>query len=161
VRKAYILVGPPGSGKSTYTSTLGDVDVFSLDRCREAVLDRHRPEITDPKERYANAFDICVHDCKEEFDQLVNERWTECLRSSKDVVVDNTNLTRKSRARWVNDLHARKFHVVMVMFMVTLQTVQDRQSTRRDKEVPADVVRDMYMRLQEPLSTEYDELVFV
>jgi len=90
----------------------------------------------------------------------VNTAWQNALKH-EHVFVDNTNLTVKSRARWIQDARAKGFKIIVVNMLVPLQVAIDRQATRPDKEVPAQIVKDMYMRMQEPTADEYDYLVNV
>jgi tRNA uridine 5-carbamoylmethylation protein Kti12 len=167
---AFILVGVSGSGKSTvlkYMRTIageGTQAVFSLDESRlrlasnaiAAVFER-TGDMSD-KEAYRIAFEV-ANDRPEEFNAQVNKDWAEALKA--DIVfVDNTNLTRKSRARWINDLRAKKFSISGVNVIAPLQVVLDRQATRGDKIVPEEVVRNMYMSQQEMLLGDEVDFLF-
>jgi predicted kinase len=168
---AYILVGPSGSGKSTFIKPLRNPVVFSLDDCRLDFYDR----ITDdPKQAYAEAWDFANAN-KSAFDKYVDERWNaakfEAARSHRPLVIDNTNLTRKARARWASELMTSKAHhfgsgengwnVIGVTFYTSLRTLLQRRMSRGDKKVPLDTVIDMYNRVEEFLpGTECHALIF-
>lgn len=161
MKTCYVLIGVSGSGKSTFLKNYLDrpgVVVSSLDTYR---LDMFDQIVSDPKKAYAEAFKFANENAKR-FDDYVTKRWNEDLKNAETLFVDNTNLTRKSRARWINEARSKGFKIVGVQFYTPLQVVLDRQASRTDKFVPLDVVRDMYMRVQEVmLGTEVDSLMIV
>ena len=109
---------------------------------------------------YKAAFDN-ANENKVKFDAFVISQWKRFLERDF-VVVDNTNLTRKPRARWINDLRAKGFTIVGVQVNVPLQVALDRQATRGDKSVPLKIVEDMYMQQQEfLLGSEVDYVMYV
>jgi len=164
----YIVAGVSGAGKSTFIKPLLEeypgktVKVFSLDDCRISLFKSVTKclDLSDEEMTYAKAFEYANNNPKQ-FDSWVNEHWATALKADV-VVVDNTNLTVKSRARWVQDLKSKNFKVIGVQVNVPLQVAIDRQKTRGDKCVPAGIVREMYMRQQEFfVGTEVDELINV
>ena len=168
VKTAFILSGVPGSGKSSFISRLKEeydpkgtkLCTFSLDSCRLGFFDEHyfSKEITP--EIYKQAFEY-ANDYKEEFDSFVTKQWKRFLER-EIVVVDNTNLVRKARARWINDLRAKGFTIIGIKIVVPLQVALDRQSTRPDKAVPLKIVESMYMQQEEfMIGTEVDSCVYV
>ena len=187
---AYLLIGPSGSGKSTFIEQVKldhagqDVGVFSLDTCRLAYYALNgfennimcgKPQLrfmklnlpTDRDEMiqfYRDAFDYC-NDAGADFNNFVNEEWIYTRNNNDVVIVDNTNITRKSRTRWVNDLRGAKtagqfgFHIVAVEFQTPLRTAVDRQSTRPDKSIPFNALTNQYFRMESALlGSECDEV---
>lgn len=162
------MVGVPGAGKSTHIKKIvqqaeGDgksIKVFSLDTCRLAFADKNYWSKPITPDVYAAAFEAAKRDTKA-FDSYVTWAWNEALGADV-VVVDNTNLTRKSRTRWVQDLRAKRAGVVAINVMVPLELAIARQQIRGDKIVPESVVRDMFMRQQEVLvPAEADSIIHV
>lgn len=166
MKKAYMMVGVSGCGKSSIVEKIVEhhagesVAHFSLDTCRLTMYHKCTNTPLD-KITYANAFAYC-NEYQTDFNLCVNEMWKNSLEFFDIVIIDNTNLTRKSRARWVNDLHSKGFQIAGVEVYVPLQVVIDRQATRGDKSVPENVIRNMYMTQQELLlGSEVDALVTV
>lgn len=158
-----VMVGVSGSGKSTYITGLEKefpdekVVTFSLDKCRLEMwaVDNFGGEM--PDDVYRAAYDHAMDNTKM-FDNFVNMAWADALTADV-VVVDNTNLTRKSRARWIQDMRKHGFVIVGYEMQTPLQVVLERQDTRGDKAVPLEVVRNMYMRQQSLLlGSEVDVL---
>ena len=172
-KTAFIMVGVSGAGKSTVKKALIErleadgvkTHVFSLDDCRMSFMNASHAgqwwsDLDTEADLYRMAFDY-ANGHQKEFDAHVNEQWSKALTGDA-VIVDNTNLTKKSRARWVADSKAKGFTVWAIQVMCPLQTVIDRQKSRGDKAVPEHVVRDMYMRQQEVLvGSEVDMMMVV
>lgn len=185
---AYFLIGASGSGKSTTVEQLKNdhagqnVNVFSLDACRLAFYSLFGTEdcgiicgkllmremkFNFPTDRvemakfYAEAFAF-ANERGSQFDQFVTDNWLDVRHNSDVVIVDNTNITRKQRTRWVSELRnmrTAEFHIVMVEFLVPLDTLIWRQSTRQDKSIPLSAVRQQFFRQEAALlGSECDEV---
>ena len=169
---AYVLSGPSGAGKSTFVKTLKNPVVFSLDACRLSFFGQ---QLGDAKETYAAAFKHATAN-EREFATYADKEWKAALyesaRSMRPLVIDNMNLTRKSRAKYVAELMSSKAYrpgggggancwfVYGVTFYAPLAVVKERQLSRSDKELPAELVEDMYFRQEEFLvGSECHELV--
>lgn len=161
-REAYLLSGPTGAGKSTFAATLKDPVRFSLDACRLELLGA---TAAPPKEAYAAAFAKATAE-PAAFDKLVSASLRAAVataeRENRPLVIDNTNLTRRARARYVELLRSRRFFVHGVSFYARRATLLARQRTRLDKEVPEAVVNRMWATQEELLlGTECDRLLVV
>lgn len=172
MKSCFVMVGVSGAGKSTIMEQLKkisggkDIRTFSLDDCRLAFAGNHiageihrRGELSNA-EMYRIAFDM-ANENKSEFNDYVTDSWNKAMEG--DVLfVDNTNLTRKARARWCTEAKAKGFSVWGIEVMAPLEVLVARQATRGDKSVPEAVVRDMYMRQQSVLvGSEVDFLMVV
>lgn len=167
MKVCWILVGPSGSGKSTLIDTLlkssaGGI-VFSLDSCRMQFAEGFDEYLGIPlhleKDRYSAAYHLSMEHEKE-FKEYHKEVWEHAL-THEYVYVDNTNLTKKSRAPWIQGARAKGFTIIGAEVMAPLSVVLARQATRSDKAVPAARVTEMYMRQQELLlGSECDWLAY-
>ena len=150
----HVPVAPSGAGKTTLLRHLQakkpDIQVFSLD------LLRH--EWYDPN-NYAAAWQASTED--KEFANKANQRFMEMVSTKKDVFVDNTNLTPKRRRFYLDQARRHGYKTVAYLLPANLDTLIARQTTRKDKNVPADAVRQQYASLQTPTSGEFDEVITV
>lgn len=151
-RVMYVPIGPTGSGKSTLTSKLiaenDDVGVFSLDAVRHK-----RYNTTD----YASAYQQSVDDST--FRTHASAEYRSTLKKHhKVLILDNTNLTPKSRREMLTAARREGYQTVAVPLFTQLQTVISRQHTRTDKCVPAHAVTQQYYSVSLPSMGEVDDI---
>lgn len=151
-KAVYLLIGASGSGKSTWTkNSAPDADVYSWDALRH---EWYHP--TD----YTEAFKLACED--KHFNQKAQQRFREVLAAAEgDVVVDNVNLTKKSRRFFVDTARQKGFAVIGVLFPIDRQTLRDRQASRTDKVVPVEAVMQHWNKLQMPMIGEVDKVMTI
>ncbi len=132
-----MLVGVPGSGKSTFAKSLVNENTkhFSSDAIREELWG-----------------DANCQDNPGEVFALMQKRTLEALRSGYDVIYDATNITRKSRWSILSQLPAhitKKCIIVWAPIQVCLE-----RDLARERTVGAAVIDKMLRRFEAPF---YDE----
>lgn len=146
----YVLIGIPGSGKSTWARENAQrlhAVVVSSDSVRRD-LRAHGQNPLDGDLVFAD----------------VEHRAREQLRAGRSVILDATHSLRKYRTYALylaGDFHARR---IAIWFDVPLEVCLRRnvQRTKQifgEEEVPEAVVRRMHARLQPPGKDEFDEIV--
>ena len=108
-------------------------------------------------EDYSRAYELQVAD--KDFDKKAQARFVEDLARSPVVVVDNTNLSRKRRAFFVNTARQKGYKVVGVTFPIALDVLKERQASRTDKTIPMGAVVSHYNATQMPFYGEFDDVV--
>lgn len=137
----YMMVGVPGSGKTTYTHQIPNATVLSSDDIRAEIG--------------ADGGDKKMH--KQVFD-ILHERTKETLSVGKDVVYDATNLRHTRRTELLNELKGLADHKVCVYFAIPLEQALS-QNADRDTPVPEEVIKRMNLELCEPRIDEgWDEI---
>ena len=147
------MVGIAGSGKTTYAAKAfpGHVRV-SLDINRERLSPAERNRLV---ERYDAERPLGPV-------QLSNNRKAECvqmddaLREGRDVVVDNTNLTRRIRRPYIALARRHKAARVRAVFFDDFELACARNARRPKgrKRVPGDVVIEQDGMLEPPTERE-------
>ena len=133
-RNCIILVGPPGSGKSTISDEIArefsNFVIISPDRIREELFgDRHDQSHND--EVFSRVYQDLDKYSKEDY----------------NIIYDATNCRPAYRSRIVNVLkpHAKK--IICLMSTTPLVECINRNS-ERDFQVPDEVIEKMYVNLR-------------
>lgn len=150
--KLYMLIGVPGSGKSTWLRTMGldTLVVLSTDDKIEAAAaaqgktynDVFKSEITAAeKQMYKDAETAFAADC--------------------DVIWDQTNITAKTRSKKLR-IVPEHYDVVAVYFETPNDVeLQRRLANRPGKTIPANIVMGMKSQLEEPKHSEgFVEIIY-
>lgn len=136
--KFIMLVGIPGSGKTTYATILTLVtDAIHLSS------DGIRAELYGDEATQGNPSEVF---------EIMHKRTLEALASGFDVIYDATNITRKDRASIISKLpeHVRiECHVMQTPIEICI-----KRDFERTRSVGKHVIDRMFKRFQAP---EYDE----
>lgn len=143
MNKFVMLSGLPGSGKSTYTEKLKEegVIIHSSDAIRE--------ELGDVNDQSKN----------EEVFRILHKRIKDDLKSGKSVAYDATNLNRKRRIAFLNELKNIPCEKICVLVATPFEECL-KQNNKRDRKVPEEVIWRMYKSFNVPCEQEgFDEVI--
>lgn len=142
----YMMIGVAGSGKSYYAEKLAkehDAIVVSSDAIRQSCFG----DVNDQTHN-AQVFEI------------VHKRILTALRAGQSAIFDATNLSAKRRKAFLTQIP-----VGVQKIAVLIATDYDlilRQNASRDRQVPPDVIKSMYLRMQMPrISEGWDGIMYV
>lgn len=131
--EAIIFIGIQGAGKSTF--------------CKEKFFDSHiRLNLDMLRTRHRE-----------------NLLFEACLKAKQKFVLDNTNLTRDERERYIVRAKAFGFKIVGYYFQTKIEKAIERNNRREGKaKIPEKGVLGAFKRLQIPAFNEgFDELFFI
>ncbi len=149
-----LLVGVPCSGKSTWTKEyLG----------RENVRPTTIVSSDDQIDAYAKANNLTYEQALKQLDFDVLEKnmaamIRDAVKAGLDVIVDRTNLRKKSRRRWTSQV-PQHYVRAAVVFEVPETVIFERLKRREretNKRVPVGVVKGMLETYQVPTLEEFD-----
>lgn len=143
--KLYMLVGIPGSGKSTWVSS----QPWTKD-CVYVSTDKH-------VEEYARSQGTTYSEVFDEYMSTAVSRMMEDVQkareANKDIIWDQTNVSKKSRAKKLDVLY--NYDAIAVYFNTPdRDTLRFRLDNRPGKTIPWRVITQMAGNLQEPTLDE-------
>jgi len=163
-RKFYVLVGPQGVGKTYWVeSNLIDPYVVSYDNAVRAVAAANDVKYSDIAAGKSPQF-------RRDIEQAERQQVTNAVASGKDVVVDKTNMSAKSRRNAFRVIRGNEadFEKIAVVFdfrgleQDVLRSVEMRAATESDKYIPSDDVINTMSRFEMPTYDEgFDDIIVV
>jgi predicted kinase len=143
---AYMLIGVPGAGKSTWATRLVDFMHVSTDAYIEAVA-------ASMGKTYGEVF-------KENIDvatRTMNECVQKFTKDKTNIIWDQTNLSMASRRKKLNVLLAAGYDVTAVAFEIPTAELARRRAEREaktGKSIPATICESMGNSYQRPTRLE-------
>lgn len=152
--KAYILIGIPGSGKSTWIAK----QPFNWDKTVIASTDNH-------VELFAKSVGRTYNEVFKEYMpiavKLMANTVTNAVKSGYDIVWDQTSTTRSTRAKKIRMLPGYEI-VAVVLPTPDDQELAKRLASRPGKNIPDEVIESMKNNWQEPYEDEgFDKIIYV
>lgn len=141
-----VLVGIPGSGKSTYVekNKQPNEEVLSSDRIRKELLSGEEDQTNN----------------KLVFDTLY-ARARDFLSQGKDVIIDATNISLFERRRVLQNFADMQLKRVAIVFETPVEVCIERDE-KRQRTVGRAVIEKYARKYQKPRRSEgFDEIVFV
>lgn len=132
LRRVYIMVGLPGSGKSTWIkNNLPELSIISRDKVRESL--GHPEKYLGDR----NFEDRVTKICKSERENL--------LKSGEDFVIDDTNLNEKYLKELISEL---KLGGVQEIIGVIMKTPLSTCIERRQGEIDSNIIENLDKRFK-------------
>lgn len=147
-----ILIGLPGTGKSTFAKRLLKHDsnnriLISSDKIRFDLLNYEDTGIDfDPK-------------IEPKVWAIINSKIKQSLKNAteKEIIFDATNLKRAQRKRYLRLAKKEGFHTRGIVFSAPLNEIK-RRNQNRDRQVPEKIIEQFYRIFEYPEKDEFDEL---
>jgi predicted kinase len=154
-KTCYILVGVPGSGKSTWLQANEDVLEYPVKLSSDEVIE-------DIADMFGYTYDEIFKDVVAFANRVFLDRVD--VASKNDfisVVLDRTNMSKKTRAPFIRKF--KDFRKVAVVFPTPEQGEWDRRlASRPGKNIPKYILESMERNFQMPTVEEgFDEVIVV
>lgn len=142
----YIMMGVPGSGKTTFAKKLVEDKPntvrVSRDDIRFSLLKKGDEYFAKEKEVFKT------------FTEIIDKY----LMEGKNVIADATHLNRRSRQKLLNGLKVKPERVLVIYKKVPIAIALKQNDLRKGTKsyVPKEVIRRMYFSLETPTVDESD-----
>lgn len=153
--KCYILVGVPGSGKSTWIATApldwNNTVVASTDNYIEQ-------QAKAENKTYNEVFKYSMPGAVEHMASVV----VDAVANGYDIVWDQTSCSKKTRAKKIRML-PDEYEIIAVVFPTPDPAELDRRlKARPGKNIPPEVMKSMIGSFEAPTASEgFDRIVYV
>jgi len=138
-----MLCGLPGSGKSTFAETITVIRDSYID---SAVPPKVHSSDAIRKELYGDESLQIDH---EKVFNLLHKRIIEDLRAGRDVVYDATNINKKQRIHFLQQIKNTRCVPYAIVMAVPYEVCLERNS-QRERQVPGKAIKRMYMNWEPP-----------
>lgn len=148
--KMWMLIGVPGSGKSTYRASLPtDAVVLSTDDQIESIA-------AGLGKTYTEVFRDHIAQAEKDMYQ----RAMKAFAAGEDVIWDQTNLTAKTRAKKLIMVPDQYEKIGVYFATPDADELQRRLDSRKGKTIPANILMGMASQLQRPTREEgFDRII--
>lgn len=142
-----IVVGVPGSGKSTISNEIASINsnvkIVSSDKMREELFGSEADQ-SNPKLVFAK----------------LDERTAAYLEAGYSVIYDATNIHSKGRKSTLEKFKGKYSTAVAIYINIDIETAKQRNS-QRTRVVPDEVIDRMYSNMREPSKEEGFDYVYI
>lgn len=151
--KCIILVGVPGSGKTTWIKEhMPMANIMSTDIVIENVA-----------RRYGMTYDEGFKDLISFAEKVMWRHITWSIAEQVDFVIDRTNLTAKSRAKFIQKLKLHRYEIECVVFPTPEpEEWKRRLGSRPGKTIPQEALDRMLASYEVPTEAEgFSKITFI
>lgn len=153
-----ILVGLPGSGKSTWVSNQPMFQAYT-DYSRyvgtAAVVVSSDDVIENVASQYGLLYDEAFADLAKFADTVFWQTLERYIAYGRDIIIDRTNLTKASRKKIIDIFGPKHYFIDAVVFPTPNQVELERRlNSRRGKTIPQSVMDRMAQSFEMPTMDE-------
>lgn len=141
MKQGTILVGVSASGKSSFAGMVSATEIN-----RDAIrFGKVMPEAYSWKDyKFTGANEEAVT-------RIAMEYFNEAVECGEDIIISDTNLSKKSRRKWIKDLQKAGYSVKIIVIHISIEDAIERDSHRRNRTVGESVIISQYEQFEKAL----------
>ena len=152
-----VLIGLPGAGKSTYVSKKTDIDVI-ISRDTELI---EYAKTLGIEGSYTDIWKSLSKEDHSKIDKIVDIKFRAAFKEKRDIIIDMTNMSKKSQKRWVN-LTNKKYFCKATIFVTPLDKLDKQLKSREpDKKISSEVIKSMMKSFTVPTYDLFHQIEWV
>lgn len=156
-----LLVGVPASGKSTWREA--NVHTETVVLCRDDIMMTLASEIAY-NGNYSEVWKLFEEkDMHKEVDAREQEMFKQAVKDRKNIVVDRTNMSRKSRRKWLTNV-SKDYKKEAIIFATVYEDIYSRNKKRAQetgKNITNHLIGQMMRQFIVPTHDEVDSIKWV
>ena len=148
-----ILIEPPRVGKSTYISTLLELqsDKVGTIISRDVLVEKF-----GKGNSYSEKWKSLTNKDQKDIDKELQMQFQNAVKQGKSIIVDMTNISKKSRRKWINPCKQKDYYVKCIVFIEPKEVLMSRMTP--EKNIPEKVIDLMMRSFVFPDYSEADEI---
>jgi len=143
-----MLCGIPTSGKSTYVNKLKKLDYW-----KDAVVLSTDNYIEEYAKRVGQTYNEVFDDVIPDATRQLEIAFIEAKDKGKDIIFDQTNLSKKTRRKKLSKLPSY-YRRGVVYFEISLEEALERNKHREGKFIPESILKRMWHQFEIPTHNE-------
>ena len=152
-----VLIGVPRSGKSTWIAqNVTDEVVIS----RDSTLVEYAQKKYNTR-TYSEAFKSLSEDDQKAVDTIISTQFKNAVKAGKDIVIDMTNMSKKSRRKWVSQYGGNTKAIVFATDMDEISRRNEHARKTIGKFIPQYVIDNMAKNFVYPQYDEFDNVEMI
>lgn len=160
--RLYMLIGVPGSGKSTFVKNMSDFGENSRGKiARSFFVASTDSRIENMARDMGTTYNELFKDAIKFAEMSMYEDISTWTKYNRDIIWDQTNLTKKSRAKKLAKIPAHYHKIAVVFETPSKEELQRRLDGRAGfKDIPEHVMKRMIETFESPTLEEgFDEII--
>lgn len=158
----YMMIGVPGSGKSTVVDTM--MNYFLSQRVEYSekipVVLSTDSILTGIALKTSKTYDEVFHSHIKEAEALMYKELTSAIEHNYNIIWDQTNLSKKSRSKKLFKLPS-KYKKIAVVISTPEEEVHKKMLNRPGKFIDEKIISSMKAYFEYPDINEFDEVIIV
>lgn len=152
-----MLIGLPGSGKSTYRNKIRSEDKNYLELSTDDMVDE---EAARQGKTYSEVFHTLNH---KELASKMKIMFRQGLNEGRNIIIDRTNMSEKRRKEFLK-IVPDTYEKIAVVFSLPDNELKKRikeRAERTGKDIPSMVLTTMARSYTPPTTAEFDKIVTI